>query len=220
MCEISEGLERSPLTYLPQESLRGLLSKNKKIRTGRMLPELLQKSSLFQLLYLIDLDLAKETRHKGCQHCNGPLHQANYPRQPRGLLDNLPDELLTCFSLCCGKKGCRLRTKPPSCRFMGRKVYWRVVILVVMTLKQNRPDSPKTRKLIEMLEVSPQTLKRWAEYFRDIYPNSPQWQRLAGKFLPLERNIELPSGLVNHFLSRFKSPNYRLFECLNFLSLW
>ena len=49
-----------------------------------MLPELTQKKRLYQLLYTMDQDLAEESRGKGCPHCQGRLHQANYERKPRG----------------------------------------------------------------------------------------------------------------------------------------
>ncbi len=184
-----------------------------------MLPELLQKSSLFHLLYHIDIDLAKKIQLEGCPFCDGPLHHANYPRQPRGEMCNLPKEYLICFSFCCGKKGCRRRTKPPSCRFMGQRVYWAPAILIVMTLKQNRPDSENARKLIETLEISRQTLKRWTENYREVFPKCPLGQRLREGVSPSVRNNEAPSGLVNYFQPCLHLPEQGLIECLKLLAL-
>ena len=99
-----------------------------------MLPELIQKVSLFYLLHRIDIDLAKQLQQGRCPYCNGPLHHSNYERKPRGGPENIPDEYLVRQSLCCGRPDCRRRTLPPSCLFMGRRVYWGCVILVVMTL--------------------------------------------------------------------------------------
>ncbi len=183
-----------------------------------MLPELIQKSSLFRLLYLIDIDLAMEIRLKGCQFCDGPLHQANYQRQPRGELCNLPDKYLTRFSYCCGNDDCRRRTMPPSSRFMGRKVYWRPVVLIVMALKQNKHDSMSSRKLTEMFKISRQTLKRWSEYYRDVFPISPVWRHIRGEVSFMDKNIEMPSGIMNHFLGCYKSAEQGLSECLKLLA--
>ena len=61
-----------------------------------MLPELLQKSSLFALLFKIDSDLAEKMRLLECPICGSALHYANYDRKPRGGPANLPDEYLLC----------------------------------------------------------------------------------------------------------------------------
>ena len=79
-----------------------------------MLSELLQKASLFFLLYRIDLDLAEQVQSKGCPFCHCPLHHANYTRKPRGGPVNIPDEYLIRQSLCCSNPECRRRTMPPS----------------------------------------------------------------------------------------------------------
>ncbi len=73
------------------------LKKNE--RHGDMLPELTRKTSLYNLLFLTDADLAEEVRKKGCPYCGGPLHQGNYPRKPRGGPADLPDELQIRHSL-------------------------------------------------------------------------------------------------------------------------
>jgi hypothetical protein len=39
---------------------------------------------LHQLLEKVDADLAQEACQKGCLHCQGKLHRADYDRKPRG----------------------------------------------------------------------------------------------------------------------------------------
>jgi len=39
---------------------------------------------LHQLLEKVDADLAQEACEKGCLHCQGKLHRADYDRKPRG----------------------------------------------------------------------------------------------------------------------------------------
>lgn len=183
-----------------------------------MLSELVEKVSLFHILHCIDTDLCKQLRQKGCPYCGGPLHQSNYERKPRGGPQNIPDEYLIRQSLCCGRPECRRRTLPPSCLFMGRRVYWGCVILVVITLKQNRPQSASARRIQEMFGISRKTLKRWIEYFRDEFPESLQWQRLRGRLASTVSNNKLPAALVHYFLKNFQSPQQALIGCLQFLA--
>lgn len=183
-----------------------------------MLSELLEKVSLFRILHRIDTDLCKQLRQQGCPYCVGPLHQSNYERKPRGGPDNIPDEYLIRQSLCCGRPECRRRALPQSCLFMGRRVYWGCVILVVMTLKQNRADGPSARKIKEMFGISRKTLKRWIAYFRDQFPASSQWQRLRGRLASAVSSNKLPAELVHYFLKHFQSPQQAIIGCLKFLA--
>ena len=179
-----------------------------------MLPELLQKASLFSLLLRIDMDLAKQHQQGGCPYCGGPLNQANYPRKPRGEPDDIPEDCLLRLSLCCGRERCRRRSLPPSTRFMGRRVYWGCVILVTMTLRQNRPDGVSANKLKRLFGVTRKTLKRWTAYFKDEFPSSAQWQRLRGGVSSSVRDSELPGALVRFFLLNSESEEKGLIACL------
>jgi len=183
-----------------------------------MLPELLQKISLFHLLHCIDVDLARECQLARCPYCGGPLHHSSYLRKPRGGPDSIPDEYLVRLSLCCGREECRRRTLPPSSLFMGRRVYWGCVILVVMTLRQNRPDGTSTGRLMRLFGVSRNTVKRWIAYYRDIFPSGAGWQRLRGRISSLVRDNELPGGLVKYFLDHSESAEKALVGCLRFLA--
>lgn len=183
-----------------------------------MLSELLQKASLFSLLHRIDLDLAERIRIKGCPFCNNALHRANYERKPRGGPASIPDEYLIRQSLCCGCPGCRRRTQPPSSLFMGRRVYWGCVILVVMTLHQGRPCGASVAKLERMFSISRQTIKRWIVWFRDEFPQSAQWHRLRGRVVCTISNEELPAALVLHFMNHFPRSEQALVACLRFLA--
>ena len=183
-----------------------------------MLTELLEKSSLFHLLYRIDLDLAKKHREVGCRHCGGPLHQANYERKPRGEPESIPDQYLLRLSFCCGRPDCRCRSLPPSCRFWGQRVYWSCVILVVMALRQNRANSASISKLEGMFGISRQTICRWIEYFREHFPSSAQWQRVRGRVSARVTDSDLPTALLQYFLDHCESIESGLVSCLRFLA--
>ena len=89
---------------------------------------LLQTPAFFALLRRIDEDLMKVARDRGCCHCGSVLHSANYPRKPRGCPPAAHPDCNTRLSLCCA--GCRKRMTPDSVRFLGRRV-WLAIVLVL-----------------------------------------------------------------------------------------
>lgn len=183
-----------------------------------MLSELLQDVSLFRILHQIDRDLAESCRQARCPHCQGPLHNAPYIRKPRGGPDKIPEEYLHRFSLCCGREGCRRRVLPPSCLFMDRRVYWQVVILVVITLRQSRSNGIGANRLMRMFSIPRKTIVRWTSYFRDEFAASRKWQRLRGRIDSSVGNENLPGSLVEYFLSHFSPAVGGLVACLQFLA--
>lgn len=184
-----------------------------------MLLEVVQKVSLYELLYRIDLDLCAEQRQKGCPHCGGPLHRAFYGRKPRGGPAGLPEEYCIRMGLSCGRPGCRGRTLPASCLFMGRRVYWGAVVLVVTALRQQRHAGASARKLLDLFEVSHKTLVRWMRYFREIFPSTAWWQRLRGRVSANVGNQALPASLLEHFMADGRDPGRGVIRCLDFLAV-
>jgi len=181
-----------------------------------MLSELLKKKSLFHSLYIIDKNIAEQYRKKPCPHCGGPLHFANYPRKPRGEPNGIAEEFFIRFSLCCGKEGCRRRLIPPSCRFLDKKVYWHVAILVIVSEYQNKESS--IFKVAKLFNVSRNTIARWINFYQDIFPYSPKWKRIRGQAAAFIKNNKLPSSFVNHFLNLKSCAKDALISCLKFLS--
>jgi|GEM_PF-5753411 len=112
-------------------------------------------TAFFEGLLEIDLGLARITKSAGCPACGGVLDVRNFPRKPRGVLQ-LPEVNELRFSFCCRQDGCRASVTSPSVRFLGRKVYSAlVVILSAMTDEWQSSD----------FEVCRQTLKRWRDYW-------------------------------------------------------
>jgi len=181
-----------------------------------MLSDLLQDVSLFRILHQIDRDLAESCRQARCPYCQGSLHSAPYFRKPRGGPEKIPEEYLQRFSLCCGQEGCRRRVLPPSCLFMGRRVYWQAVILVVMTLRQSKSNGIGANQLMRMFSIPRKTIARWINYFRDEFAASRKWLRLRGRVDGSVGNKDLPGGLVEHFLSHCGSAADGLVACLHF----
>jgi hypothetical protein len=183
-----------------------------------MLSELLEKASLFHLLHVIDTDLAICKRQEGCPYCGGPLHQANYRRKPRGG-PPVPEHYCIRRSLCCGREGCRRRCAPESCLFMGRRVYWRCVVLVVMALRQRRPDGSSAGQLVRLFGISRKTLKRWFDYFREAFAQSREWQRVRGRLNPCVTNERLPATLLDYCIESSQDAQSGLVVCCRLLAV-
>ena len=101
---------------------------------------------------------------------------------------------------------------------MRRRVYWRAVIIVAISLLQGTPSHKSVAQLQRLFNVDRKTVMRWRVYFRDIFPHSPQWQQIRGLFPSSVGNKSLPADLLNHFLSQNKHTQDALAECLRILA--
>ena len=182
-----------------------------------MLPELSQKTKLYSLLIHIELHLVAQTVQAGCPYCGGPLHHSNYMRKPRGGPEDLCEELMVRYSLCCGRTGCRKRTLPPSVLFMGRRVYWANVILIVVTLRQNKPQEYSKAALMRKFGMCRKTINQWIKWFHDIFPHTTQWQRIRGFVSSVVSDAHLPSSVLNYFHTIKNSWQEAVISCLKFL---
>ena len=182
-----------------------------------MLPELLQSTKIFHLLHRIDINLADQQQKVGCPYCGSSLHYSNYKRQPRGGPD-LPESLCTRLSFCCSKENCRRRTLPKSTLFMDRRVYFRVVILIVSALNQRKPREYSRNMLSKMLGANRKTITRWLTYFREAFPHSNTWKTVRGFVSPTVLNRNLPGSLVDYYLDHIPSFEGAIISCLRLLT--
>ena len=111
----------------------------------------LTDTSFYQLLTRIDESIAEEVRARGCD-CGGVLHSARYPRKPRGVRSALDESYDSRLSFCCARDGCRRRSTPPSVRFLGRKVYLGVIVVLLTVLHHGLTEA-RCRRLREALDV-------------------------------------------------------------------
>ena len=159
-----------------------------------MYQRLLRDVSFYELLYRIDVDLAAAVRAEGCE-CGGALHRGDYPRKPRGGPPGLGKEATLRLSTCCSREGCRRRKTPPSLRFLGRKVFFSVVVLLVPVLREG-PTPVRLRRLAEELQVSVRTIRRWQRWWREVFARSPALERIQGLCSePIDRE-SLPQSLL------------------------
>jgi hypothetical protein len=152
---------------------------------------------LYVTLLQIDLSLAEEVKQKRCRHCSGRLDRARYPRKPRAPI-SLGREHHFRESFCCAEEGCRCRTTPPSVRFLGRRVY--VALVVVLTTASSRSfNAACVQKLVEQLGVDRATLRRWQAWWRETVPDTSFWKTGRSRFMPPVDETQLPGSLVDAF---------------------
>ncbi len=154
----------------------------------------LTDANFYQLLFRIDESIAEEVRARGCD-CGGQLHSACYPRKPRGIRSALDGNYGSRLSFCCSQDGCRRRSTPASVRFLGRKVYLGVIVVLLTALHHGLTEA-RRRRLIEQLDVSPQTLWRWRRWWREPFLQTRCWRGLAGQFIPPICTDSLPAALL------------------------
>lgn len=157
----------------------------------------LNDSNFFVWLLQIDRSLAEEVRKAGCPACGGVLHSARYPRKPRGIqsLRRSLDPYDYRFSFCCATDGCRQRCTPPSVRFLGRKVYLGVFVVLVNALP-HKLSRKRQSALVERLNIPPQTLSRWRTWWRETFVLTRSWQMIRSQFLPPIAVDQLPDTLL------------------------
>ncbi|MFH1809425.1 MAG: helix-turn-helix domain-containing protein [Pseudomonadota bacterium] len=180
--------------------------------------KLLKNAAFYVFLAKIDRDLAAQVQANGCPFCEGHLHDAHYQRAGRGGFRNIPSWVYTRWSLCCGRAGCRRRTLPPSCLFLGRRWYWQGVILVAITMHQQRRKGYCVEQLITHFGVSRATVWRWLKYFREVFPQTSLWRSIRGLVGASVRDDALPQSLLEHFESTMKDAEEALGSCLRFLA--
>jgi len=153
-------------------------------------------------------------------YCGGPLHYATYMRKPRGGPPGLDEACLERMSLCCGAHGCRCRVLPPSVLFWGRRVYFAPAMLVITALRQGRDRGYTVEKLRNLFGATRTTLKRWARYFREVFPYNPSWKWLSGRLMPPVEAAQLPRSLIERFIHiRDGDPERGLISCLGAIVL-
>lgn len=170
----------------------------------RQISSLVQDPAFFEVLLRYDQDLAAKTREAGCP-CGGPLHQAHYDRKPRGGPCGGAAGAATAtsrrLSYCCGRDGCRRRRTPPSVRFLGRRVYWSVVVVLVMALEIWVTER-RYRFIKATLGVGRQTLARWRQWWREAFTKTQFWHLARAAFMPPVEVTRLPASLVERFCPR------------------
>jgi hypothetical protein len=167
-----------------------------------MLHEYEADAKLFVALVELDAKCAARIREAGCAECGGPLDRADYDRKPRGDLGEAAGAYTRRISFCCRRKGCRRRATPPSLRFLGRKVYFAVLVVVASIVGRGTDLVGRSRpRHVEGVPV--RTVRRWLEWWRIGFARSAFWSEAKGFFAVPVEETELPNSL----LERLGEPN-------------
>ena len=179
-----------------------------------MCHKLLRDARFLAFLLRIDQDIGERTRLAGCRICGGVLHGAAYPRKPRGGPAELDPKFDRRLSFCCAKRDCRRRTTPPSVRFLGRRVYLGAVVVVISAMLHGVTPT-RLDKLKELVGVSPRTVARWRDWWREAFTESAFWKANQGRFVPPAARERLPLSALERFAGAERD---RLLLMLRFLA--
>jgi len=177
---------------------------------------LISDATFWNALLLLDRELAASVRRSGCCFCGHPLHRSDYQRKPRGgpdFLDQTPDFALR-YSFCCSREGCRRRHAAPSVRFLGRRVYYGVTVILTAALAHGFSES-RVRQLRRRLGLDRRTFARWRCWWVKTFPSTALWRALRGRLSPPIKAEDLPSSLLGRFDG---AVNQQLLSFLRFLS--
>ena len=172
---------------------------------------LLQDPRFFQLLLRVDQEFAQQTRAGGCVGCGGVLHRGDYPRKPRGCLPEVRSDFESRFSFCCSV--CRKRTTSMSVRFLGRRVY--LAMAVVLVSARHAGQTPADSRAASLLDVPVRTLARWRCWWQELFPLTVLWRGACARFMPPVVTAEMPTSLLACFTGE---PAPSLLRMLVFLS--
>jgi hypothetical protein len=166
---------------------------------------------LFELLEKIDQDFAEQTRQEGCWFCQARVHRADYERKPRG-----GPRWRKRLSFCCSREGCRRRCTPPSVRFLGRRVYAGVIVVLMSAMLHGLSDK-RVQRLHEVLAMDRRTLQRWRQWWLENFVRSRFWRAQRGRFMPPVCEATLPRSMVQRFGVGLERRD-RLLDLLRFLA--
>jgi hypothetical protein len=155
--------------------------------------KMLQDRRVYELLEKVDRDLALRAQTEGCEHCGGIVHRGDYTRKPRG-----GPSWDKRHSFCCSREGCRKRKTPPSVRFLGRKVYIGVVVVLVSAMMHGLSRG-RVRRLCQSLGIDRRTLQHWREWWVGTFAQGWFWRGVRGRFRRPILAKRLPVGLVEAF---------------------
>jgi hypothetical protein len=154
--------------------------------------EILRDPAFFRFLLSIDVELAGRARREGCRHCSGPLHVSDFPRKPRGCPASVVEDYSWRFSFTCGR--CEQRTTSQSVRFLSRRVYVAVVLML-----SSPPHGRAAQSLRDQLNVAPRTVQRWRRWWTKDFPRTAFWQAMRSRFMPPVSADLLPQSLLDRF---------------------
>ena len=149
-------------------------------------------------LVAIDAEHAERVREAGCPRCGGPLDRADYERKPRGELGEAACGYERRCSFCCRVDGCRKRATPASLRFLGRKVYVAVLVIVASAAGRSMRLTGRGRSR-QVQGVPVRTVQRWLDWWQTVFALGAFWSEAKAFFATPVEVDELPASLLERF---------------------
>ncbi len=174
--------------------------------------EILRDTRFYELLLGFDRQIAEAAHTDRCRNCGATLHWGSWERKPRGVPAGLGAEHRRRFSLCCAADGCRKRETPGSLRFLGRKVYFSAMVVLISAM-QSGLNPVRMRHLKELVGVTRRTVLRWRDWWHTVFAMSPFW-RAHGALAPAANTADLPASLLKSFAGAIEQ---QLLSLLRFL---
>ena len=128
----------------------------------------------------VDAAWAEKVRKGGCPHCSGVLDLASYPRKARPELGAAAAAYERRISFCCRTEGCRRRATPPSLRFLGRKVY--VSVVVILASISGQGVAREGGRAGGFYGVPARTVRRWLTWWQTVFALSGFWAEATSFF--------------------------------------
>jgi hypothetical protein len=163
----------------------------------RTIQGILSDTRFYELLLGFDRQIADAAHADRCQKCGAALHWGSYERKPRGGPAGLGPEHLRRFSLCCAADGCRKRETPESLRFLGRKVFFGAMVVLISAMQQG-VTPVRAKQLRALVGVSRRTVGRWRDWWCRVFAESPFW-RAQRALAPTASTADLPASLLQSF---------------------
>ncbi len=165
----------------------------------------------FTVLEELDEWVARRVAAEGCPKCKGPLHRGDYERKPRGaVIAPAGEAFVVRFSLCCGREGCRKRATPPSLRFLGRRVYLGVVVIVASLVAQALGAAEASRRA---MGVPSRTTRRWLGWWRGPFIQTEVFVAVRARLVGVAIG-ELPASILERLAGPWRERLHTLLELL------
>lgn len=158
--------------------------------------KLFTDARLFSLIDRFDADAVATAHDVGCLTCGGTVDRADYERKPRSAIGLVGGGPCRRPSFCCRVDGCRRRKTPPQLRFLGRRVYLSVVVVLVAAMCQG-PTPARLGMIERAVGVSRRTIRRWLVWWRSVFPGSVGWRERRAWLVPPVSDSELPRSLID-----------------------
>jgi hypothetical protein len=92
------------------------------------------------------------------------------------------------------------------------------VLFIATALRQARNPDRTLEQLKGLFGVWRSTVNRWKHYFRELFPQTVAYRRLAGHLMPPIHPRYLPKALLDRFERAAKDPETALVKCFQALA--